>query len=275
MIVKPLHTIDFTTIIECFLKAFENYYVTLPTDHNYYKKRWEAAQVNFELSYGMFDGNSLVGFIINAIDTRNGFLTAYNTGTGVIPAYRGKRVVKKIYEHALPKLQQYGIEKCSLEVITLNDKAINAYKSIGFEIMKTYKCYKGSIQLSTNKTPALQKTTVEDFPWGTKTEQSFYSWDNHKNTVLRGNYEYYTIIKNKELIASFVMNPKTGVIAQFNVKNSSSLTSWELLFSGIQTVSKTISITNIDTRLTHKITAINNIGLTNTVDQYELELSLT
>lgn len=55
MIVKPLDTISFETLMICFLEAFENYYVQMPTDHEYYKKRWKAAKVRLDLSYGMFD----------------------------------------------------------------------------------------------------------------------------------------------------------------------------------------------------------------------------
>ncbi len=79
--VKDLRNIDFDELMDCFLIAFENYFVKMPTDRNYYKERWRIAKVNFKLSYGMFDGEKLVGFIINAIDKRNGDLTAFNTGT--------------------------------------------------------------------------------------------------------------------------------------------------------------------------------------------------
>ena len=97
MIVKHLGHTDFNTIMACFLSAFENYFVKMPTDPKYYKQRWKAAKVNFNLSYGMFDNDKLVGFIINAIDERYGEYIAFNTGTGVIPEYRGQKIVKSIY----------------------------------------------------------------------------------------------------------------------------------------------------------------------------------
>ena len=104
MIITHLGHTDFNVIMECFLSSFEGYFVKMPTDYNYYKQRWKAAGVNFELSYGMFDDDKLVGFIIHAIDERGGALTAFNTGTGVIPDYRGKRIVKSIYNYAIPEL---------------------------------------------------------------------------------------------------------------------------------------------------------------------------
>ena len=157
MIVKKLGNIAFETIIDCFLKSFKNYYVELPTDINYYKQRWELAKVDFNLSYGMFDNEKLIGFIINAVDERNGIKIAFNTGTGVLPEYRGKRIVKSIYDDAIPDLKKNGITKCSLEVITDNMKAIKSYQSIGFEICKTFECYKGAINLATSEKVELNK----------------------------------------------------------------------------------------------------------------------
>lgn len=145
--VKDLRNIDFDELMDCFLMAFENYLVKMPTDRNYYRERWKNAKVDFKLSYGMFDQEKLVGFIIHAVDNRNGALTAFNTGTGVIPEYRGLKIVQSIYEHALPDLKRKGVENCSLEVITRNEKAIRSYQSIGFEIIKKYKCYHGTIDL--------------------------------------------------------------------------------------------------------------------------------
>ena len=49
---------------------------------------------------------------------------------------------------------------------------------------------------------------------------------------------------------------------------------WNRLFQAIRTLTDTIKINNIDARLTHKIRAIQMAGLTNTVDQYEMELNL-
>ena len=127
MYIKNLSDIDFRVLMGCFLKSFENYFVKMPTDHNYYKERWRIANVKYELSYGMFDQEKLVGFMINGVDVRSGNLIAFNTGTGVLPSHRGLQIVKKLYEYAIPVLKKYGINKCKLEVIKEN-------------IIKTLKC---------------------------------------------------------------------------------------------------------------------------------------
>jgi ribosomal protein S18 acetylase RimI-like enzyme len=272
MEINSLEKIDFSELMECFLKAFDNYFVKMPVEHEFYKKRWEMANVRLDLSYGMFDNGKLVGFIINAIDRRNGDLIAFNTGTGVLLNYRGKRIVYKIYKYAIPKLLKEGITKCKLEVIKDNNIALKLYQNIGFEITKSYKCYSGAILLK-KEVPSfeIEKVNEHYFDWN-KMCQENYSWDNHINTIKKGVYNYYAIIVLGKLSAYFIINPDNGYLAQFNVFNNSN--NWNVLFEAIKQVSKTIKINNVDEKLENKIKCINTIGLNNTIDQYEMEWSI-
>ncbi len=273
MQVKSLEHINFSTLMECFLKAFENYFVKMPMDHEFYKERWHMASVRLDLSYGMFENEKLLGFIINAIDKRNDNWIAFNTGTGVLPEYRGQRIVSSIYQYAIPDLKKHGITKCRLEVIKDNAIAIKAYERIGFKITKSYKCYSGSVALKdTLRDFELKQVDRSYFDWNTLNQES-YSWDNHFNTVKKGNYRYYAICKKGELESYFIINPKNGYLAQFNVL-SNELDNWNNLFKGIKHISDTIKINNVDERLSGKIDFLNEIGLQNTVDQYEMEFDL-
>jgi len=273
MKVRNLGLTDFLVLIDCFLKSFENYFVKMPTDHSYYKERWNMANVDFALSYGMFDKDKLVGFILNAVDSRNNELIAYNTGTGVIPKYRGQRIIDSIYKFAIPDLKKHGIEKCSLEVIKGNVKAINAYKHIGFTITKSYKCFSGTINLEVQSIyVTLKKVDFDFFKWDVM-EQDNYSWDNHIETVKRGSYDFYTVLNNDAIIAYFIINPENGYLAQFSTFDNTN-DNWNRLFTAIKNISKTIKINNVDESLTNKIDYLNHFGLKNTVDQYEMEMKL-
>ncbi|KAA1242453.1 GNAT family N-acetyltransferase [Aquimarina sp. RZ0] len=271
MQIKKLNQIDFSILMECFLKAFENYFVKMPTGHNYYKERWQMAGVRLDLSYGMFDNNKLTSFIINAIGKRNGNLVAFNTGAGVLPEYRGKRIVNSIYQFAIPDLQKNGISECRLEVIKDNIRAIKVYKSIGFSITKHYKCYGGDITLKTRISDyKLKKVDSHYFEWNTL-QQNTYSWDNHYTTVTKGNYEYYVVLVDGEADSYFIINPENGYLAQFNILGNTS-SSWIRLFTSIKSVSGTIKINNVDKKLTEKNNALEEVGIKNTIDQYEMEL---
>lgn len=271
MEVKHLGRTDFNVIMECFLSAFDNYYVKMPSDHNFYLERWKAAGVRYDLSYGMFDDDILVGFIINAIDKRQGHLTAYNSGTGVIPEYRGQRIVKSIYEYAIPELIKNGITKCQLEVITENEKAIRSYQGIGFKVCKHYKCYKGALSIEGNSDFILNKISFEEMDWELFPNQDLYSWDNQKESLAKASFDYYQVLVEDKVESYFIINSKSGYIAQFEVLKNSTL-QWRNLFSAIQYGNQEIKINNIYNKLISKIKAVESVGLVNTVDQYEMEL---
>ncbi|SEC88838.1 Ribosomal protein S18 acetylase RimI [Tenacibaculum sp. MAR_2009_124] len=274
MDVRNLGNTAIDEIIESFLLAFDNYFVKMPTDKDYYIKRWKASKVDFNLSYGMFDNNRLIGFIIHAVDTRNGLLTAFNTGTGVIPEHRGKRIIQTIYAYALSNLRKHGVKKTTLEVITENKIAIQLYKNIGFNICKEYHCCQGEIQNNILEHDILLKeVSLNKIEWSTLPNQDVYSWDNQKESIKNGTYNYFEIIVNAEVESYFIINKELNYIAQFDVlldqKNN-----WKRLFSGIKQVSEKIKINNIDKTLNEKITILNKVKLINTVDQFEMELEI-
>ncbi|WP_460220072.1 GNAT family N-acetyltransferase [Psychroserpens sp. MEBiC05023] len=272
MIVKHLGHTDFESIMECFLSAFANYFVTMPTDHNFYKERWKAARVNFNLSYGMFDNNQLVGFIIHAIDERHGEHIAFNTGTGVIPEYRGKKIVKTIYEYAIPNLKRHGITKSVLEVITDNEKAIKAYKGVGFKICKTFKCFSGELSISESQMQ-VEDVPFENIAWEDIPNQDVYSWDFHHRCLKDGTSKFYNVYYNNSLESFFSIKPD-GTINQLEVFTTEN-GQWERLLSAVQSVKKQVRIINVDDRLNAKLNALEHAGLNNTVNQYEMEFSLT
>lgn len=254
--------------------SFENYFVTMPTDKNYYRARWKASKVDFNLSYGMFDGEQLVGFIIHSIADRPGQLTAYNSGTGVIPAYRGNGIVQSMYKYALQDLRQNNIKKSTLEVITKNEKAIQTYKKVGFQKTKTYKCYSGTISKKFAAAFEILEINPQIFTWENLPNQHFYSWDNQKESILKSDYRYFQLVKNKEPESYFIIKPTTGYVAQLDVLTSDSQ-AWTRLFSAIRTIAPTIKINNVDVRLSDKIFQLENAGLENLINQYEMELVIT
>ena len=273
MTVRTLEKIAFTSIVECFLTSFKNYFVEMPEDPEYYRERWQNAKVRYDLSYGMFDNKKLIGFIINGVDKRHGDLIAFNTGTGVIPEYRGKKIVKSIYEYALKDLERNNITKCSLEVIKENTIAIKSYESTGFTKVKNYKCFKGKIDINDKEPVELNEIGFDQLDWQNLPKQEFYSWDNHKNSIKDGNYRCFQVLNGKTPESYFIINATNGYLAQFDILQTNEH-SWNNLFLGIKSISETVKINNIDERLSNKLEYLNSIGIKNTVDQYEMELQI-
>ncbi|MFK7936904.1 MAG: GNAT family N-acetyltransferase [Saprospiraceae bacterium] len=271
MKISTLENVTIDQLIDCFLACFANYFVPMPTDRAYYKTRWKNANVRFDYSYGVFDDDKLVGFIINAIDERNGHRLAYNTGTGVLPAYRGKRLVKSIYEYAIPDLKKKGITKCSLEVITENIVAVNAYQSIGLAICKHYKCFKGTIQQSLSNSVQLIPKDLTERTTNDLADQSKYSYDNHYQSLVKGAFKYYELQEAGAKIGYFIINPTNGYLAQFEL-SAYTPQNQALLTAAVSSIGEQIRINNVGAAMDNKINWLEAVGLKNTVDQYEMEM---
>jgi len=273
MVIKSLSHSSFDAIVDCFQSAFQNYFVPMPTDKTYYQTRWKAAKVNFDLSFGMYDGEQLVGFIIHAIDLRNKHLTAYNTGTGVLENYRGRSIIKEIYSHAIPILQERGVTRSILEVIQENERAIHVYKNVGFKIIKEYKCFNGAISLNKKNELKTRRTDVKIIEHQRMETRSKYSWDNQLESIENAEYEYYEIMQNGKAESYFVIHPTNGYIPQLDCYHSTPK-AWENLAHGIRQISSKAKINNVDLRFKDKLGCIDLLGVENVVDQYEMELIL-
>ena len=271
--IKNLKNTSFDEIVNCFFLAFENYFVEFPKDKALFKNRWDMAGINYGLSYGMFDNDKLVGFILHGVDHREHHLTAFNLATGVLPEYRGKKITQQIYEFALPELKQIGIAKCKLEVIQENKNAIKAYKSIGYNIIKSYKCFGGEIEIDSEVPFKLTELKIQDFDFRAKTPQHTYSWENQVETVSKGDFKCFQVLDDNQIESIFIINHKNGYLAQFDVLIENKGV-WKRLFLAIHSISKKIKINNIDARLSTKIRQVKKFGLINTINQYEMEMLL-
>ncbi len=273
MFVKNLSDTPFEIILDCFLKAFEGYFVKMPVDKDYYKQRWKAAKVDFSCSYGIFDGGQMIGFIIHAIDNRNGKPTAFNAGTGVIPHYRGKRIVKSIYQYALKDLAAKGIEKSLLEVITENHIAVSLYKGIGFKVCKEYKCFNGNLKLGSSLQSDVREINLKEVDWSSLPNQQLYSWENQYESLVEGSYKFFQVVYNEKPESFFVINPNLNYLAQFDLLTEEK-DGWKRLFTAIGSVSESIKVNNVDIRLKEKLENLTLFGLDNTIDQFEMELKI-
>lgn len=272
MTIKSLEHISFDQIITCFFKAFENYFVPLPNNKELFKARWESSGVDFRYSYGMFEDNQLIAFIIHAIDDRNGHWTAFNTGTGVLPDFRGQQIVQKLYHAALPELKKRDITKCTLEVITQNDKAIRAYKRIGFQIAREYRCYNGSIaQIQTNSKVQIEQVESSKIDWESLPRQESYSWDHQKETLKKSDFTLFKVFYDGQWESYFIMDSTRGYVAQFDTIIRTNIT-WDRLFQSVRKITDHIKINNVDSGIREKIIALDHINLPHIIDQYEMEL---
>lgn len=141
--VRNLRPSDLDQMFLGFMDAFDDYPVQFRmTKEQFVRKFVQKLKIDFKLSCGVFDDDRLVGFIFSTVNYYENKLTAYNGGTGVIQAYRGKKITKQLYSFLIPKFKEKGVEQGALEVLASNDRAINTYLSLGFEKSKQFACFK-------------------------------------------------------------------------------------------------------------------------------------
>ena len=269
MEIKSLTNTSFDEIIDCLLKAFEGYFVTMPNDKDYWQQRFKAAGVNYEWSSGAFADGKLVGFMIHAFDPKN--KSAHNTGTGVLTEYRGRQLVDLMYNWSLPIFRENGIRQCQLEVIDQNHKAIKVYERIGFSIKRVLKCFSG-----TQIIPTTGNVTKQEFPIDQLNTISRsgvdYAWDN-KDGCIRSdpkNYQCYSVALEGDYIGYFIINPKNGYIAQLDAINKQ----WSPIFTAIGNISSEFKINNIDSNRKGLIDHLQSIKAQNTINQFEMVMKI-
>lgn len=271
--ITNLKGIPLEQIVTCLVTAFEGYFVQMPSDVDYWRKRYKGARVDWELSFGAFHEEKLVGFIINGVDNLNDVLTAFNTGTGVIPAFRGKQLVDRLYAFALPFFEEKGIGKCALEVIQENARAIKVYERIGFTKKRNLLSFKGTI--TTKELP--KEISIKQVPLNSilsgLANHDYYSWDfnNEALFLLQDDYTTYTVWDTTNRpIGYFMINLNNKTVAQIEAQPLNI----PLLLKGIQQVTSTFRMVNVDDRRTELIENLLTCGLENTINQFEMEMLL-
>ncbi len=273
MEIKNLKDTPLAEVVAAISESFADYFVPMPDDVPYWEKRFKGARVNLELSFGMFDNGKLIGFIINGVDNKAGCKTAFNTGTGVTRNARGHGVTERLYQYALPVFKAHGIEYCSLEVIEQNERALHVYDRIGFKIARELKCFKGDISLED------MDVTITEIPFATveplsRAADAHYSWD-HTSTTIRAMEDAYKTYKVSSKqghdIGFFVINPATGYLAQMEPSTDQTENALQLL-AGVANVSGTIKVNNVAASRKHIISALEQAGLDNFINQYEMQM---
>jgi ribosomal protein S18 acetylase RimI-like enzyme len=275
MHIYSLKNTPLPTLVDCLLQSFKGYFVQLPGSVEYWEERYRAARVDWALSFGMFDGKALVGFIVNGIDEFGGLKTAFNTGTGVLSHYRGQAIVDQLYAHALPIFKENGVQQCALEVICQNERAIRVYERIGFQTVRRLHCFKGDLNPCS---PFIHVREVDiavllgkDDP-----ERALDSWDNCNSAIRNGSavYKAYEITREGNILGWCVINPKVGYVPRCVVANTHQQEDWEAVFEGIGQVCRSVRMNNVDTRCVQLLNGLRVAGMVNHIDQFEMAMPI-
>ena len=282
--IQKLGAIRYEMIHEVFIKAFADYVVPMNLSIHQFKSMIERGGCNLDLSFGAFNNNELVGFVLNGIRQWNGKLTAYDNGSGIIQEFRNKGIASKIFSESLPVLRENNISQYLLEVICTNTPAYNLYKKLGFEETRKLDCYK-----SPKDKIEIRKKMNDNFPireivnpdW--KMLRTFWdvipSWQNSIDSISRklDDFKILGIFNNDNIVGYCIFSKETGYISQFGVdKEHRQKGLFTTLFQHVlqRIESDEIIINNICSSYDPFMKFANSINIAPKLSQHEMLLKL-
>lgn len=278
MTIHTLESIAIQDLVKAFNSAFEGYFIPIQLNETVLLDKMKTENVFLEYSVGITVKNQLVAFILVGIDSKNNQMLSYNAGTGVIPEFRGQHLTQKMYDYLLPLLHKNNIRNHYLEVITQNQKALKIYESIGYQITKKVSCFKGFVHEP--QQPFLYK--IFEFEFGS--ESLFETFWNHQPTYQntfssinrnKNAHTFLGIFSENGLLGYLIYQKSNGRIKQFGIdKDFHQQGLGHHLFYEVQKANPTqeISLINIDSNDTETIAFLHKIGLSITVEQFEMML---
>ncbi len=173
-------------------------------------------KVNFEYSAGVWEGNSLAGFVMVRLYGSR----LYYAAVGIRKFYQGRGLIGPLlaFQHSLT--EGLGAKSVWLEVLPDYDRARNIYEKAGFSIHRKLCSYEGTIRSPERERLPLTGTRV--IPWDTvrpwmEHEPSFM---NSEAVVEAGslNEKAWIYADNAGAGALLVLNTRSGRISTLLVR---------------------------------------------------------
>ena len=269
--VRSLESTGLDAIIACFSEAFKEYPFQFPPETQYWEDRFHRMQVDLRLSYGVFDADRLVAFVLNGIGIFNGTYTAYNSGTGVLAEYRGRHLVDMIYHDSRDQLIGAGVEMYLLEVLCENHRAIAAYERVGFSKTRVLSMYKGVGGKVLSGNTQVEPVALDVF---TKFEgnDASYSWEatNARLTHAPQAVDVYQVLHDGHQVGGFVTLRGTDKVLRLHALTGHE----ETLVRAICSRSEELRISNLDAGRVSLVQVLLRSGFMHIVDQFEMVLKL-
>lgn len=278
---------DIQVIHRAFQDAFSDYAVKIPLSLENFQTMMKRRGFTSDLSFGAFTepDHMLVGLVLNGLRQWEGKLTAYDTGTGVSPAYRKQGITKHLFNDVLHLLMQQGVEQYLLEVLKDNKVAFELYKKQGFKVTRTFSVFK----LNKDK---VRPTAIMDeiicvpgiAPNEWEILKDFWdspvSWQNSIDSVQAVPEQFVYVVARceSEIIGYGVVEKATGDVPQLAVRQDYRRKGiGQMLISTLMqhTQSGELRFVNVDDTCKSMLNFLYNLGAESIGGQYEMLLPLS
>lgn len=222
MKIRSLEHTDFDTLFRGFERAFSDYEIHFDKDE--VRSMLIRRGYDPRLSFAAFDNGEIAAFTLNGIGQFNGTPTAYDTGTGTAPEYRGQGLAGEIFTYSLPFLKDAGIRQYLLEVLQTNQKAIAVYRRMKFEVTRELDCFRQTIDsirttINVNADCRIGPIDVSSIKEAASFRDFPPSWQNSIESIVRGGSSLTCLgaFLDGELAGYCVFDPSTGDLTQIAV----------------------------------------------------------
>ena len=224
MEIKNLASLPTEIIYDAFSKAFFDYNA-ISLNLESFTQLIERRGFRPDLSFGAFAKGELVSFTLNGTGLYNGVKTAYDTGTGTIPDFRGQGLARRIFLESKPALKAAGIDQYLLEVLQDNFKAVSLYSSMGFETIREFQYFStkaDSVKPNLGSKAhafTLKNGMIPDPGTLTPFHDFHPSWQNSFESIGRRpqDFKFIGAYHHEQLAGYGISDPSTGDITQLAV----------------------------------------------------------
>jgi len=274
MEIRQLTELDKSDLLIAINGAFADYIVPFQLGASQLEAKIRNEDILIDWSIGIFDGARLVAFILNGRREIEGRTIVYNAGTGVLPAYRGKGLVGKMYGFIQPFFQEHHVDQLLLEVIDNNLSAIRAYEKNGFVKGRKLLCFGGEFQVSAGSFCCSVKL-MQNFPWDTL--QAFWdiepSWQNTRTSMELIQPTGLGAFIGSDLVGYILFSSHTNRIYHIAVapQHRRKGIATQLLNELKKYLSSTqIQLNNVDEKAENLRVFLKKCGLTDRINQFEM-----
>lgn len=277
MHIKTLESISPEKVLETFNLAFSDYMIPINLSSEQFKQKLFTENIDLGISVGVFNENTLVGFILHGNRLLDGKKTFYNAGTGVIPAERGHALTTRMYDFILPLLKKQGYNQGLLEVISTNEAAIHVYKKTGFTRTRSLECYRGSPQsLFVDSEIEMEETKALDWELFQRFWDWMPAWQYMPETIdLESDSLRKTLAKKDGVIVGYaLLDRKSNRLKHLAVSKAHRKQLIGSSMIAYLSPGKALSVINVDGNDDATNAFMRKLGLEHFLRQYEMSLSI-
>lgn len=195
MRIDSLESISLDELHEAFCRAFADYVIPMTPDRDKFEQMLIRRGADLKESIAAWDGEEIVGFVVNAIQPEIGL--AYNVATAVDPRNRGKRVGSLLMNRAIERFSEKKFNEYRLEAFVQNTPAHALYEGVGFQRRREYAGFTLDFEPPARSTADgldFREMTTDDYVWAYEHLGYEPAWQNALHSLQRASQHRYGIV---------------------------------------------------------------------------------